>query len=212
MKKIISTMACVAIFIMLITNQTTVLAAVGSEGYAVYRDGVLNGLNWHTGIMYDRTRTYSSLPVIQASGSGYYVSYVRWSHTSLVSFMDGQNYIGSYVPKGGISSAGRDQVKYVANRLANDLISYKSMGQLAFNQNILGTKTYITYEDITHMRCDGVVEYCYEFNGYRVYGDDTKWNISKANINNYNHHDVALQINPQVQANSYMTKVSSVLP
>ena len=73
MKKIISTMACVAIFIMLITNQTTVLAAVGSEGYAVYRDGVLNGLNWHTGIMYDRTRTYSSLPVIQASGSGYYV-------------------------------------------------------------------------------------------------------------------------------------------
>lgn len=32
------------------------------------------------------------------------------------------------------------------------------------------------------MRCDGVVEYIYEWYSYRVFGNDTQWDVTKNDI------------------------------
>lgn len=182
-------------------------AATGSQGYAVYRDGVLNGLNWHTGIMYDPSRNTSSLPVIHHPGNGY-ARFGTWDQ-----FMDGKTFMGVYGPKGGIVSVCRDLVKSMSLKVATDQISYYFGGQMVVNPAVYSSgQAKIEPKDITHFRCDGVVEYCYEYYNYRIYGIDAWWNISKNNYDNVYHHNNIVTISPYLQATQYMTKISSVLP
>ncbi len=58
---------------------------------------------------------------------------------------------------------------------------------------------------------DGVVEYCYELRGYRIYGSDDYWNISRATFNHLAHHSLAL-ITSKTQAQDNMTLVRSTEP
>ena len=182
-------------------------AATGVEGLAVYRDGVFYGANWHSGIMYDRSVNYSSLPVIHHPGSGY-ATFGTWNQ-----FMDGNNnFKGVYAPKGGISSAWRDKVKSMAYKLATDQILYTLYGQLEANSFVLDKKYTIEPGDIYRLRCDGVVEYCYEYYGYRVFGNDNYWNISRATQEHWAHHNTLVNINPQWQAEKYMNQVQNYIP
>lgn len=214
MKKFIrSLFSCVIVIAMIIPFSLNASAAVGSEGYAVYNNNVLQwgntSVNWHTAIMYDRTRTYSSLPVVHHPGSGY-ATFASWA-----AFMGGtetsSQYMGSYRPKAGIGSVGRDDVRSMSARIASDQVLYNFGGQMYANNSVLDTKYTIAPSDITHMRCDGVVEYCYEYYSYRIYGNDSYWNISRATVYHHNHH-LGFVVTPYIQATQCMTKVSSVLP
>lgn len=63
--------------------------------------------------------------------------------------------------------------------------------------------------EITDLRCDGVIEYCYEYNDVRIFGSDTYWNISVRSIAHTNAHAC---IWPQNQAQNYMSRVSPDKP
>ncbi len=58
--------------------------------------------------------------------------------------------------------------------------------------------------DIASLRCDGLVEYCYEYYGYRVFGSDDSWDISKPGST---FHHSASNIMPKVQAQQYLSQV-----
>ena len=119
---------------------------------------------------------------------------------------------GVYAPKGGIISADRDKVRNMSYKLATDQIPYHPWGQMFVDESVFGTaQTRIEPRNITGMRCDGVVEYCYEYCNYRIFGDDGKWNISKNNQSCVTHHDNIIRINPALQT-TYMTLVTSSKP
>lgn len=58
------------------------------------------------------------------------------------------------------------------------------------------------------MRCDGLVEYCYEYNNVRISGPDSSWNIALAETANQNWHNGLLTvISPKIQAFTYMNSM-----
>ena len=65
--------------------------------------------------------------------------------------------------------------------------------------------------EVTKMRCDGVIEYVYEWYGFRVYGSDTRWDVTKADFWIRDAHSL-FAVTPKSQARSYLTKVTSSLP
>lgn len=202
----------IAVALMAAVFVTPASAATGYQGYAIYRDGVQawdNGpvINWHTGIMYDPYTSTSSIPLIHHPGGGQYVQFGTWAQ-----FMDGKTFMGVYAPKGGIISADRDKVRNMAYKLATDQIPYHFWGQMFVDESVFGTtQTRIEPRNITGMRCDGVVEYSYEYCNYKIYGGNNTWNISKNNRDCFNAHN-NIVINPKVQAGNYMTLFISSKP
>ena len=80
------------------------------------------------------------------------------------------------------------------------------------NSSVYSTsQSRIEPKDITQMRCDGVVEYCFEYCNYRIFGDDGKWNISKNNQSCVTHHDNVMRINPALQT-VHMTLLTKSKP
>jgi len=178
-------------------------AATGNQGYAVYRDGVFGNYNWHAAIMSLPHRTSGTLPVIHHPGSGW-VEYGTWSE-----FIGGKAYQGTYRPKTAPTSANRDSFLSMARRLVDEQISYNVLYQVYYNSSTVGT--WVDPGEITSMRCDGVVEYIYEWYGFRVYGSTTYWDVTKAGWSGREHHSGSL-ITPKSQAQTYLTKVTSSLP
>lgn len=168
-------------------------AATGLEGFAIHRDGAFLGTTWHAGLM-DEAQPNMSLSVTHAGQSKDTVIYGSWSD-----FLNGNTFKGFYAPKTGISLTGRDNVKAMGRRLISENILYTPLAQL---NNKPGVSTWIFPDDISAIRCDGVVEYCYEYYGYRIYGSDSKWDISRNG--NQAHHALA-SVTPKTQAENYMT-------
>lgn len=75
-----------------------------------------------------------------------------------------------------VSQSTAYDIFYTAHDLTNESIAY------TFSPMLRTSKSSGTIEpsDITKIRCDGVVEYCYEYNGVRLQGlsSDNLWNIS----------------------------------
>ncbi len=69
--------------------------------------------------------------------------------------------------------------------------------------------SYIQPDEIVYLRCDGVVEYCYEWYDFRVYGSNSQWDITYAG--NTAHHSLPY-ITPKIQAESYMTFIQNTIP
>ena len=89
-------------------------------------------------------------------------------------------------------------------------ISYTFDKQLDADLSTATTK--IQPDDITKIRCDGLIEYCYEYYGYRIFGSDTLWDISKPSQSNLDHHKGMTDIMPKEQALSYMDLVTNSVP
>ncbi len=85
---------------------------------------------------------------------------------------------------------------------------YKFWGQIDYEAD---NSTWVYPRHITKIRCDGVIEYVYEWHGYRVGGADGKWDISRNLRSNYNEHD-GFNITPRKQNRELLFKVSSNLP
>lgn len=178
-------------------------AASGNQGYAVYRDGVFYNYTWHAALMDDPHWNTTSLPIVHAPGSGN----VKWD--SWKNFLGGRTYMGTYRPKTAPSSGSRDNFVYMGRRLKDEQIPYSLLYQVEYNTSTAGT--WVDPNEVTKMRCDGVVEYVYEWYGFRVYGSNTYWDVTKSGYWNRDAHS-GTAVTPKSQAQSYLTKVTSSLP
>lgn len=174
-------------------------AATGNQGYAVYRDGVVGNIDWHTGIMVE-SYTSASQPISHARGKDY-----QTELTSYNSFVGPNLFKGTYRPRTGIPSDNtRNLIVATARYIASEHIEYSAILQMDYNDSTTGAK--VMFNDITNIRCDGVVEYCYEYNFQRVFGVDDVWDISKNASAEKNLHTF-FKITPLSQASQYMFKM-----
>ena len=200
MKRIVSILCALAVLVTVFSHPAE--AATGMQGYAAYRDGVAV-TQWHAAIM-DKASSTDIYPVVHARGDGYNVQFGAWND-----FLNGNSFMGYYKPiSTNLTSAQRDAVTATARSLAADFIGYTIWGQINYpvDNNPTG-KTTVGISDITAMRCDGVVEYCYEYNNIRIYDNSSYWDISNWGPKCYKKHQL-IGITPYEQAASYMTVVS----
>ena len=202
MKRIVSILCALTVLVTVFSHPAE--AATGMQGYAAYRDGVIGNFEWHAAIM-DKASSDDIYPVVHAPGISQNVQYGSWDD-----FLNGNTFMGYYKPAStSISSTKRDQVTATARSLAANFIGYTFVEQMSYDDGYNpDNKTTVGVSDIRAMRCDGVVEYCYEVNNVRIYGNDTYWDISRWGFNYRNHH-YSTNIGPQEQALYYMTLVPS---
>lgn len=154
------------------TNSISPYASSNRLANAIYRGGVALGIEWHAGIVaHSQGPEYNDTGewIIHASGaSGSIVEYATYED-----FLDNNNNTGEHWMS---SMDYSDQVNifFTAVDLTNDSIPYTVFSIFTTDVNS-GT---IEPSDIKKMRCDGVVEYSYEYNGIRVLGTNDHWNCS----------------------------------
>lgn len=185
--------------------------AIGFQGYAAYRDGVgkvdddvLNGF-WHTAIIYGPETSMAYYIFAQATGVGATTEFVGY-----LGFMGEEtNPKGYYRPKSTVlTAAQRDAVCEVAGDIANEHIEYQASSQIDY-ASISNSGGQYSVSDIVAIRCDGLVEFAYEYNGIRVFGEDDIWDITEKRIANFVEHS-ALRIYPKRQAENYMVRLGSL--
>ncbi|WP_265975986.1 hypothetical protein [Brucella intermedia] len=172
MKKVL-TILILSIFIAIgCTLSGVVNAATGYEGMVVYRNGVSGGswgsIEWHAGLM-DEASFSSMGPIVHIGGPGQIVRYAELSE-----FNDGNTFMGIY-NKSSLTSTNRDDIKTVGRRLVSENISYTFFNMIEHT----ATGTWIYATDITKLRCDGVVEFAYEYNGFQLQSFGSSWDVSK---------------------------------
>ncbi len=165
-KKILIFMLIICIFSI---NCFSAFALSGYQGYTVFRDGVglplleiTLGNEDHAAMMYaPYSDYYNILPVIEASGYGHKVDYRSWSQ-----FMGTDNkFHGVYKPKSAMTDRQRELALSTAMQLTALDIGYTLLDK------ILPTEVpwdKIDPTEILNLRCDGVVQYCYNYNGISV--------------------------------------------
>ena len=142
--------------ISVLLSYTVVAMAAKTGGDSVYREGgFLNNLD-HTGV-YD---TNGGVYEIR----GYYTQIQLSSWTT---FLDGNPYIGEFTnPQ--ITSDDRNNILGTSAQLdADPDITYTVYDALNYESN---SGDYISVYEITDIRCDGVVEYAYEWNNIWIWG------------------------------------------
>ncbi|MBQ7088006.1 MAG: hypothetical protein IJM96_11080, partial [Clostridia bacterium] len=127
---------------------------------------------------------------------------------------DGNGFVkeqqGCYRPLTTISSLERNYVMDTAEEVADMEVEYILYAQINYDYeyNPQG-KTTVDPEDVISMRCDGFVEYAYEYNDIRIYGDDDCWNISEWGEATNDEHSWG-RITPRQQAENYMRFVADI--
>jgi hypothetical protein len=149
------------LFLLLLNIATYASAASSPGGSATFREGgFLNGHD-HAGVMRNSTEVYEI--------KGYSADSVNKS--SLTSFKDGKTYYGTFKHKSGLTASQRDSIISTAAALAADTgLTYTMYDQINWDST---AGTYISVNEITDIRCDGVVEYAYEWNNIWVWGKTT---------------------------------------
>ena len=177
-------------------------AASNAQGYAIYRDGAGINPDWHSGFIYS-SNFNSSNTVIHVDNQGnHLINYV-----SLSTFIDNQDFYGYYIPYKFAASSTQ-----IANTIKNNVLETarqlqeRTKDDLVYNlTNQVWYKTdsnsngKVDIDEITSMRCDGLIEYCYEANGALIYGG----NISVYDTSIRNAH-TAINITPKKQSTLYM--------
>lgn len=177
------------------------------RGYAVYRDGVI-GLNHHAALMHYNKITggsnYSNYPnandVIQATGNGYTVDKESW-----LTFLNGNSFVAACRPNSA-SMGNTDIVHFIYK--ATQLIGIPYDVNYQVNYQILNDNSKVETSQITTLRCDGVVEYVYEYYGYKVFFDDNYWDVTVNNQAIRNLHSGAY-VTPGTQHSYYLTTVTT---
>ena len=173
-------------------------------GYAVYRDlappmGWVSG-DWHSGLLVEKNKNVSQ-PIIHVSGLTDVLKYSSWS-----GFVDGGDFDGVYRPNQTLTASDKQSIAALARELETYDIDYILTHQM--RATVWPDASKIEPEDIVELRCDGFVEYCYEYNGIRIFGDDEHWDISAASAENIAHHSIS-NVTPKIQAEDYMILVRS---
>ena len=172
-------------------------AATGFAGFAIFRDGAFWGTTWHAGMM-GEDHPVNANPVVHAWQSNSTVIIDSWDN-----FLDNNTFQGFYYPSNVIpSSNDRDTMLLVASFLTLESILYTPIRQIDY---IDTSEEYVQFDEITMMRCDGVVEYCFEALNYRICGSYDYWNITKRGAQNKAEHSYAT-VTPKKQAQNHMVK------
>ena len=124
-------------------------------------------------------------------------------------FVDNQQYHGVYEPKILMHATKRFRVADMARKFRDrtpNLIyePFQQMSAIDVIPSVLKIEPHM----IIGFRCDGLVEYVYEYHGYRIYGNDARWDISKPG--NIPHH--AIGVTPRIQAQNHMRRVTTAVP
>lgn len=176
--------------------------ATGKQGYAAYRDGVAL-IEWHGAII---TSGSSTANYVFAHAQGPSATTCTTNYTG---FLDGNTSKGYYRPSSTtLTSSQRDAVYSTALSIANERIGYVLSTPIRYSISSTATNKY-PVSDIIAIRCDGVVEYAYEYNNIRVFGGNTYWNISKVGAGYENEHS-GYQMTPSIQANNYMVRMGAL--
>lgn len=180
---------------------------LGYKGYAVYRElsWITNIFvnNWHAGFM-NKPYANNSNSIIHASGLNDIVEKTSWN-----GFIDGEPYYGLYRPKQSITDNQRISVIALARELETKDIGYIATHQI--QATLWPDRTKIEPDAIVSLRCDGLVEYCYEYYGIRIFGSDSLWDISVSSAENLAHHNHT-DVRPRRQAQEYMTLITTAVP
>ena len=140
------------------------------DGYAIFRDGVTIPntsiqINWHAGIVYSSTGKSSSAitKVAHHSGKGYATINATFSQ-----FLGGNNTFKGARKTSNLTTAVRNKILQTCRELDAEAISYDFWVLIKYSG--VGSNLQIYPENLTHVRCDGFVEYCYEYNGECIRG------------------------------------------
>lgn len=146
----------VAAALLLSVSPIVTEAASYPAGSATYRQGgSLNSLN-HGGVR------KSSSYVYEIKGYDYTVQL-----SSDSSFKNDSTYYGNY-GNPSVTSSQRDSILSTSEALRdNNSLTYTMYDQINWESN---SGSYINVSEITDIRCDGVIEYAYEWNNVWVWG------------------------------------------
>ncbi|MNW26931.1 hypothetical protein D3C74_37140 [compost metagenome] len=173
-----------------------------SAFFAVSEIGSQNAItkiieDWHAGL-WDEPSSTSVLPIMHAPGPGSVLQWDSWED-----FLNGNNFMGTYKPNKFASSSMRDAFVAMGRNLRTEKVPYNLAYQVYYNHS--SASNYVHYDEITSMRCDGVVEYIYEWYSYRVYGNDSRWDVTKNDVLNREQHS-GTAITPKKQVN-YLVEI-----
>lgn len=118
--------------------------------------------------------------------------------------MGDNKFKGVYKPKSDPISSARDLFVTMGRKLKDEQISYNIFYQVYYDTSSSGN--WVGADEVISMRCDGVVEFIYEWYGHRVYGSDTYWDVTKSSFEGREHHANA-SIKPSTQKD-YLTLVT----
>ncbi len=194
-KRFISTLILSVVLISILTSQ---VFASSYGAYAIYRDKLYNPTMWHGGMVIGDLDDDEC--IVHKTDSTDVVK------VSMAEFMDFKETYRISKPNGTMSITKMDAVTTTAIQLTRHDIDYVLDQQIEYDSDCYG-HSMLDYEDIDAIRCDGVIEYCYEYNGVRIYGNDSYWNISIPSSSSLSQHS-SLAINPKTQAQDYMTRVN----
>lgn len=177
----------------------TSFAASKAQGYAVYRDGSGINLNWHTGFIY--STNYEVIHAVSTNKTKLII------FSELDDFIKNQDFFGYYIPHKFVTSSNttanniKNKVLTTADQLeerTKDDLGYNLIYQVWYKTDKDNDKK-VGIDEIISMRCDGLIEYCYELNGATIYGS----NISTFDKTIRNDHS-GTRITPKKQATLYM--------
>jgi hypothetical protein len=201
-KVLICLIALSFITITSISISDNALAAAPWNGYAIYRSGVMWNLNDHAGLM-DGSTMNDPNPVLHAKGYGDTVKIDSWINFTASNAL----FVGVFKPN-NCTITPTIAGYFVAKARELRGIPYNVLDQIVYDA---GSSYWVYPGDITHLRCDGVVEYVYEWCSFRVGGPDSSWDISRNLIANYWEHS-AFFITPRKQHTELLTFVQSGVP
>ncbi len=125
-------------------------------------------------------------------------------------FLNGNAFLGYYRPRIGLNLNSRGNVIVTAFYLylRTESINYSLLHQIDYSYDANGNEI-VDISEIENMRCDGFVEYCYEYNGIPIFINSD--NVDKWNISLFDEETKALHSNthvvPKIQAYEFMTNM-----
>jgi len=163
-----------ALFLTLALNSQAFAAAVG---YACYRDkdsGQAPQFNpWHAGLVSVVNGSAIS-KVIHHPGSGVLVE------VTFANFINGLPDRG-YFFRSGVSGPMLSNINARAKELLNmGNVKYTLFSLVSINQSATSL-AWIEPKHVSFVRCDGLVEFCYEYYGIRLQGASSNWCIADPN-------------------------------
>ena len=180
-------------------------SAASAKDFTVYRNGALvsnyAGLTegsdvWHAGFVNSTLSTDFNYVVHQLSIED------GLTICTLSNFLgnDVHDRLGYYRPNTFLESEDLADVRITVMMLSLYDMEYNRLYQVVAKA---GTGSTIEPEDVKSFRCDGFVEYIYELNNIRIYGNDSNWNVSTNSIACKTAHSL-LSITPKKQAQNYL--------
>lgn len=196
-----------------------VSANASAIGFGVYHDDAFGVTPfWHTGIMNvdspDNTYIYGTITkaIVHLSSASNMenMTPVSVTYTSYNDFLNSKSFMGYYTAISRPSLYQRNQIIATARLLLGNSYYYKAFQQLEYSGEVTfySPTNVVTPSAITGFRCDGVLEYAYEYNHVKLFGEDSDsestWNISYNCLSSRNRHSGVEIFSPIIQANLHM--------